>query len=92
MKKKKGTNCGYCPVIIFTDNEAGKKIHFINKKPACARCRILKGSRFIKQIKKDKKLFEIEQKRRNETKQKEADEKVKDFALKRQIETKTGRL
>jgi len=98
MKKKakkktvEGTQCGYCPVIIYTDNEAGGKIHFLDSKPACARCRIIRGSKFAKIIKKDKKFFIRNKKKREKARQKIEDKKVNEFALKNQIATGTGRI
>lgn len=54
-----GVQCGFCPEIIFKHKEAGGRL-FMHRgtTPICARCRILKGSRFAKVIMKDRKLYE----------------------------------
>lgn len=79
--KKEGTMCGYCPNVIFKKNEVGGIIHFIDEKPACVRCRVLKSNKLVKSNK------EIEKKL-----QADADERVREFAMKQQIATGTGRL
>ncbi len=58
-KQPVGVQCGFCPAVIFQHMEAGGRLFMHRgKTPICARCRILKGSKFAKQIRRDKKLYE----------------------------------
>lgn len=82
---KTGIPCGYCPNYIWKKNEVGGKIHFINKKPVCIRCRVLMLSKLSDKIAENNKIID-------KALQASADQKVREFALKKQIETGTGRL
>ena len=52
--KRLMTVCGYCPKIIFNDEESDQTLKLFNDKPICARCRIMRSSTG-KQIVKDRK-------------------------------------
>jgi hypothetical protein len=78
--KPVGVQCGFCPEIIFKHKEAGGRL-FLHKgeKPICARCRILKGSKYAGRIRKDRKKYEqdlAEQKKIEENKEVERVAKI----------------
>ncbi len=62
---KDGTPCGYCPLYIFEEHEAGGIIRVREGKPICARCRILNGAMGSKIVgdkaKRDAQLKEAEE-------------------------------
>ena len=58
QKQAVGVQCGYCPEIIFRHKEAGGRLFLYKGRPICARCRILKGSKFSKQIRADKPKYQ----------------------------------
>lgn len=85
-----GTPCGFCPLYIFEEHEAGGVIHYKDGKPACARCRILSGKMGATiagdKSKRDDQIAAIEK-----DVQKKADAEALELAERTQRETQTKR-
>ena len=84
-----GVQCGYCPKLIFKNQEAGGRLFLMNGRPACARCRIMKDHRMASRIRDNilayKKDFDARTKREQESE----DRKIREIALKSQKRTGT---
>lgn len=84
-RKPKGTQCGFCPALIFKHNEAGGEIHYRDGKPICARDRVMLGASAAA-IKADKPKFEREMSER-EKKEIEAERlRLEEVALASQLQ------
>ncbi len=88
IKEKIGVRCGFCPKVIYRDEEAKGRLFVISGKPVCARCRILKG-KFGKLIRKDHKKFEEDVELKGKVGQERANRKVRELAYETQRATKT---
>jgi len=53
-----GVECAFCDYVIFKQNEAGGRLYLHQGKPICARCRILKGSKYANIIRQDVDVYE----------------------------------
>lgn len=84
QKKPVGVQCSFCPEIIWKHKEAGGRLFLYKNRPICARCRILKGSKYNKLILGDKKRFEKDVELRNKIEQDKADEQVRRVAAESQ--------
>jgi uncharacterized Zn finger protein (UPF0148 family) len=73
--------CGYCPRVIFRDDEPDGEFRTLDGKIICPTCRVLKTSKLKKQIKADKKKYEAERKIQEEASSKKAKESVMDIAM-----------
>lgn len=80
-QKDKGTQCGYCPRLIFKKSEARGIIFSIDGKPACAVCRIKRGANWS-QIEADKPKYE-------EDVAEMENERVRKVGYRSQVETQT---
>jgi hypothetical protein len=87
-KKPVGVRCGYCPVIIFKQNESNGRLFMFRDLPICARCRILKGSKFANKIRIDKARYEKGIENKEKQIQADADAKVRELAQYNPIESK----
>jgi len=81
IPNKKTTICGYCSFHIFKDNEVEKIIKYHKGKPICAVCRIKKFSSFSEQIKKDKRKFKSDTKKRKKLQQENANKLLDEILL-----------
>lgn len=81
VPKPKATPCGYCPDGIWAHNEAGGKIHTVDGKPICAKCRIMKSSRYASRILNDKKKYKKDVEARKELQQRNENERMIDVAI-----------
>lgn len=86
--KPVGVQCGFCPTIIFRHNEAKGRLFMLQGKPICAKCRILKFSKFSKQIRRDKKIFKKDMEFKERMVQDLANQKVEQLAKITQAATK----
>lgn len=88
-KERVGVRCGFCPVIIWRDNEANGRLFVKQGKPICACCRVMRG-RYGRQIEK-----EVPRKRAEDSAVKEnllqrkANDHAIDIAMATQQSTKT---
>ena len=81
--------CRYCTGLIYKDQEPNGEIHFHKKKPICAKCRILKFSKFSKKIIKDKPLFVEDMEEKGKRKQEQANSNAEAVAIASQEKTKS---
>lgn len=81
--------CNYCPTLITKEQEAGGRLHYIDGRPACAKCRILRKSKVADTIKADKGNYEADLKKKEEIAQAQADAEIRGVAYDSQIATKT---
>lgn len=84
MSKEKSVQCGYCPSLIFKRNEQFKRIHYLEKKPVCVKCRVLKNSEMAARIKADKYKFDAHIEKLREKEQEEANKMAIRIAVKSQ--------
>lgn len=89
---RKGYQCGYCPNVIFLENESNGRLFITGGKPCCAKCRILNRSRYAGQIRKDKQAFDKDQVVLEGLIQKSADDLVKRVALQSQENHKDSKI
>lgn len=87
---KEGTPCGFCPLYIFEEHEAGGIIHTRDGRPICARCRILNG-KMGKTILADKQKREDDLKAVEQKLQRQANAEANIIAEKTQTATGTKR-
>lgn len=85
-----GTPCGYCPIHIFEEHEAGHAIHYRDGKAICARCRVL-GGKMGGIIAGDKAKRDEDVNAMNEKVQKQADSEALVVAERTQRDTRTKR-
>lgn len=85
-----GVQCGFCPKVIFKQNEAGGRLFIAEKEglPICARCRVLRG-RMARVIRRDVDKYEKDKDRREKAIQQAANEKAAEIAKATQIATET---
>lgn len=77
----KGHQCAGCPKEIFLHNEIGRKLHKVDGKPYCVTCRIMRTSKFAKEIKENILAFEIDKREMQKLSQAKADKLVEDIAI-----------
>lgn len=82
--------CDYCPSLIFKDKEAEGRLHLLEGRVACAKCRILRSSKYAKQILADKEEREKDLTEKERLAQAEADQEIRVIAHGSQIATKTA--
>lgn len=87
--KDKGTRCGYCPRLIFKDNEAHARISMLDEKPICAVCRVKHSKRWA-EIEADKPKYVEDIKHFEENAQDEANAIVEKVAAQSILETDTA--
>ena len=80
-KEEKGTQCSFCPRLIFKKNEARGTIYSIDGKPICAVCRIKRGNSWS-EIEADKPKYD------EDVAEKE-NQRVREVGYRSQIETQT---
>ena len=81
-KSTPGVRCGYCPKIIWKDDEPNGRLFLLASKPICVVCRLKKGKHW-KQIEADvRKKQPRELDRLAKEAQAEADKQVEDLAVK----------
>lgn len=90
LEQSHPVRCGYCPSLIFKENETGNRLHFVDGSPACIKCRILKTSKVAKVILKDKPKYEADLKEKETHAQSKADQEIRVIAHDSQIATKTA--
>lgn len=88
FRSTEGVPCGYCPIHIFVEHEAGGIIHTKNGKPICARCRVLNG-KMGSIIAGDKGKRDADLKAMDNKLQREADEQARVIAEATQRSTGT---
>ena len=81
-KSTPGVRCGYCPKVIWKDDEPNGRLFLLAGKPICVLCRLKRGKNW-RQIEADikkKQPDDIERIAKNE--QEKADKQVEDIAVK----------
>ena len=88
IKPKKKTikvRCGYCPRVIFKEDETDGTFKKKNGKIMCPVCRATKLSKFSKDIKKDERIYKEDKDKQEEQSKANALKQVTDIAVASQI-------
>lgn len=62
-KEPVGIRCGYCPKVIWKDEEVNGRLFLKDSKPICVTCRVMKG-KFATKIRKSRMALETDLKER----------------------------
>ena len=81
QKKTPGVRCGYCPKVIWKDDEPNGRLFLLAGKPTCILCRLKRGKNW-RRIEADiKKKRPVDLDRIEKEAQEKANKQVEDLAV-----------
>lgn len=86
-RKQKPVQCGFCPRLIYIQNEPDGVLYQASGKPICVVCRIVKRGKMGKAILADKKRYKKDFKERDKLLLANENKRVRELATKSNLET-----
>lgn len=90
--RQEGYQCGYCPNVIFLQNESNGRLFITGGKPVCPKCRILNRSRFAGQIRADRVKYDKDQQVMEKMIQAKANELARTVAVQSQENNQSSKI